>query len=161
MKFEEELSEACCRGCTSGHLCFWSLLLLAQVLVLVLFLVSLLICILTGVQAFMGAGCAQIHILVDNQVCSAVLGIFQTFLKTFGFFEPIEDSCMHRNLLTCDIIRSSVAHMALVAIIGGLLASVLSFQMLIDSAMKHERARCKRLMQEEGLMKRAWDASRS
>lgn len=37
-------SEACCRGCTSGHLCFWSLLLLAQVLVLVLFLVSLLIC---------------------------------------------------------------------------------------------------------------------
>lgn len=106
----------------------------------------------------MGAGCAQIHILVDNQVCSAVLGIFQTFLKTFGFFEPIEDSCMHRNLLTCDIIRSSVAHMALVAIIGGLLASVLSFQMLIDSATKHERARCKRIMQEEGLMKRGWDA---
>lgn len=145
---------ACCGGCLSGHLCFWSLLLLAQVIVLILFLVSLAICILAGVQAFLGAGCSKIYILGDNQICTAVLGIFQVFLKTFGFFEPLENTCFHRDLLTCKIIRDTTAHQAIVAIVGGLLASVLSFQMLIDSATRHERARCVRLLQEEGLMKR-------
>lgn len=145
---------ACIGSCTSGHLCFWSLLLLAQVIILVLFLVSLLICILAGVQAFLGAGCSKIYLLGDNQVCTAVLGIFQIFLKTFGFFEPLEETCFHRELLTCKIIRDTTTHQAIVAIVGGLLASVLSFQMLIDSATKHERARCIRALQEEGLLRK-------
>eukprot|EP00435_Cladocopium_sp_Y103_P025577 s487_g6.t1 len=145
---------ACIGSCTSGHLCFWSLLLLAQVIILILFLVSLLICILAGVQAFLGAGCSKIYLLGDNQVCTAVLGIFQIFLKTFGFFEPLEDTCFHRELLTCKIIRDTTTHQAIVAIVGGLLASVLSFQMLLDSATKHERARCIRALQEEGLLKK-------
>jgi len=144
---------ACVRGCTSGHLCFWSMLLLGQILVLVLFLVSLVICLITGLQAFLGAGCSKVYLLGDQNVCSAVLSIFQIFLKTFGFNEPFADTCVDRNLMTCKVIRDATARTALVAIIGGLLASVFSFQMLLDSATKHERARCIRVMQEEGLMK--------
>ncbi|CAK9117509.1 unnamed protein product [Durusdinium trenchii] len=45
---------ACLSGCTSGHLCFWSLLLLAQVVILVLFVISLVVCLITGLQAFFG-----------------------------------------------------------------------------------------------------------
>ncbi|CAE7459594.1 GIP [Symbiodinium sp. CCMP2592] len=146
---------ACCRSCTSGHLCFWSMLLLAQVIVLLMFIISLVICLITGIQAFFGAGCSKIYLIGDAEVCSAVLGIFKVFLKTFGFEEPIEDTCFQKNLLTCKIIRDSVFHTAIFVIIGALLASVFSFQMLLDSAIKHERARCARIWEEEGLDKKS------
>ncbi|CAE7417632.1 unnamed protein product [Symbiodinium natans] len=145
---------ACCRSCTSGHLCFWSLLLLAQVVVLIMFIISLVICLLTGIQAFFGAGCSKIYLIGDEAVCTAVLSIFKVFLKTFGFSEPIEQTCGSKSLLTCKIIRDSVFHTAIFVIIGALLASVFSFQMLLDSATKHERARCARAWEEEGLDKK-------
>mmetsp|Transcript_6383 Transcript_6383/g.11671 ORF Transcript_6383/g.11671 Transcript_6383/m.11671 type:complete len:879 (-) Transcript_6383:104-2740(-) len=144
---------ACMRSCTSGHLCFWSMLLLAQLIILILFVVSLLICILTGIQAFFGAGCSKIYLIGDAEVCTAVMSIFKGFLKTFGFSEPIEDTCLQKNLLTCKIIRDSVFHTAIGVIVGALLASVFSFQMLLDSATKHERARCAKMWEEEGLKK--------
>ena len=52
-----------------------------------------------------------------------------------------------RHPWTCD--RSNIKHSPGFQAV----AEVFSFQMLLDSATKHERARCIRVMQEEGLMK--------
>eukprot|EP00931_Biecheleriopsis_adriatica_P095884 TRINITY_DN6952_c0_g1_i4.p1 TRINITY_DN6952_c0_g1~~TRINITY_DN6952_c0_g1_i4.p1 ORF type:complete len:886 (+),score=206.35 TRINITY_DN6952_c0_g1_i4:127-2784(+) len=140
---------ACCSGCLSGHLCFWSFLLLSQVLVLVLFVISLVVCLLTGVQAFVGAGCSMIYLIGDESVCTTSLGIFQSFLKTFEFGIPMGAVCNQQQLLTCGIIRDEVYSSAIYVMIGALLASVFSFQMLLDSAVKHERARCTRILEKE------------
>lgn len=137
-------------GCCSGHLCFWSCLLLAQLVVLILFLTSLVICLLTGIQAFLGAGCSQIYLIGDDDVCTAALGVVQIFLKTFAISgNSLDDVCNKEQLLTCSLIRDEIQASAIRVIIGALLASVLSFQMLIDSATKHEKARCQRLLDEE------------
>lgn len=140
---------ACISGCCSGHLCFWSFLLLAQVIVLLLFVISLVVCLLIGVQAFLGAGCSQIYLIGDDEICSAALALVQQFLKTFSFTVSLGDVCGSQKLLTCNLIRSAIQEQAVKVIIGALLSSVASFQMLIDSATKHERARCNRLLDEE------------
>lgn len=140
---------ACINGCCSGHLCFWSCLLLAQVIVLLLFVTSLIICLLTGVQAFLGAGCAQVYLIGDDKICSAALALVQQFLKSFSFSVDLGDVCGSQKLLTCALIRDQIAGEAIKVTIGAMLASVVSFQMLLDSATKHERARCNRLIDEE------------
>jgi hypothetical protein len=140
---------ACINGCCSGHLCFWSCLLLAQVIVLLLFVTSLIICLLTGVQAFLGAGCSQVYLIGDDKICSAALGLVKQFLKSFSFTVDLGDVCGSQKLLTCALIRDAIKGEAIKVVIGALVASVLSFQMLLDSATKHERARCNRLIEEE------------
>eukprot|EP00930_Biecheleria_cincta_P066631 TRINITY_DN5283_c0_g1_i1.p1 TRINITY_DN5283_c0_g1~~TRINITY_DN5283_c0_g1_i1.p1 ORF type:complete len:917 (+),score=174.90 TRINITY_DN5283_c0_g1_i1:387-2753(+) len=142
---------ACVNGCCSGHLVFWSCMLLAQVIVLLLFITSLVICLLTGVQAFLGAGCAQIYLIGDDDVCSAALNLVKIFLRTFAVKEvpDLDDVCSRERLLTCALIRDEIQASAIKVIIGAMLASVLSFQMLLDSATKHERARCIRLLDED------------
>jgi hypothetical protein len=142
---------ACINGCCSGHLCFWSCLLLAQLVVLLLFLTSLVICLLTGIQAFLGAGCSQIYLIGDDDVCSAALNLVRMFLKTFAIADVpyLDDVCSKEKLLTCKLIRDEIQASAIRVIAGALLASVFSFQMLLDSATKHERARCNRLLDEE------------
>merc|ERR1719329_1803779 len=63
-------SWCCPSGENSGEMCFWSMLLLAQVGVLLLFLVAILLCILAGVKAFLASGCASIYIVNDPSVCT-------------------------------------------------------------------------------------------
>eukprot|EP00931_Biecheleriopsis_adriatica_P095882 TRINITY_DN6952_c0_g1_i2.p1 TRINITY_DN6952_c0_g1~~TRINITY_DN6952_c0_g1_i2.p1 ORF type:complete len:918 (+),score=208.68 TRINITY_DN6952_c0_g1_i2:102-2756(+) len=140
---------ACFSGCLSGHLFFWSFLLFSQILVLLLFVISLVVCLLTGVQAFVGAGCSMIYLIGDDSVCTTSLDIFQTFLKTFDFDIPLADVCNSKQLLTCGIIRDEVYSSAIYVMIGAMLASVFSFQMLLDSAVKHERARCRQILEKE------------
>merc|ERR1719450_406611 len=53
----------CMTRCHDNNCCFWSVILLMEVLCLVLFIVAIILCILSGVKAFMSAGCAQIYIL--------------------------------------------------------------------------------------------------
>eukprot|EP00931_Biecheleriopsis_adriatica_P095887 TRINITY_DN6952_c2_g1_i1.p2 TRINITY_DN6952_c2_g1~~TRINITY_DN6952_c2_g1_i1.p2 ORF type:complete len:153 (+),score=40.30 TRINITY_DN6952_c2_g1_i1:2-460(+) len=140
---------ACLKGCSSGHLCFWSMLLLAQVVVLLLFIISLAICLITGVQAFVGASCSMIYLIGDDSVCTTTMSIIQTFLRTFKFNVPTDNLCYSKHLLTCGLIRDEVYSTAIYVMVGAILASVLSFQMLLDSAVKHERARCRRIMEKE------------
>ncbi|CAE8584748.1 unnamed protein product [Polarella glacialis] len=140
---------SCLRGCSSGHFCMWSVLLLTQVIVLLLFLISLTVCLVTGVQAFVSAGCSQIFILGDETVCTTALTTVKFFLKTFGLGDDIGMTCHTKRLMTCGIIRDEMKHSIPFVVVGSMLASTFSFEMLLDSAVKHERARCMRLLEAE------------
>eukprot|EP00933_Yihiella_yeosuensis_P061235 TRINITY_DN6403_c1_g4_i1.p1 TRINITY_DN6403_c1_g4~~TRINITY_DN6403_c1_g4_i1.p1 ORF type:complete len:882 (+),score=170.98 TRINITY_DN6403_c1_g4_i1:75-2720(+) len=140
---------ACFRGCSDSHFWFWSLLLLMQACVLLLFALSMVICLMTGVQAFVNAGCSRIYILNDEQVCTTAVKGVQFFLRTFGFDEDIGMTCHSKSLMTCDIIRDQVPKAFLFAGVGSVLASLFSFEMLMDSSVKYERMRCQVLLESE------------
>jgi len=142
---------ACVNGCTSSHLCFWSCLLCAQVLVLLLFIISIVICLITGIQAFFAAGCSKIYVISDTSVCSGMMQIFQGFLSTFGstFSVPLLEMCDQKKLTMCKTMSDEISASAIYTIIGALLASVFTFEMLLDSATKHEKIRCTRLLKAE------------
>merc|ERR1712039_282328 len=95
---------ACMRSCNEGHLFFWSVIILMEVLVLVLFLSSLLLCLLSGIKAFVAGSCGQIYILNDSAVCTGSLSSMQSFLETFlsGAGIPIDEVCDENSLLTCN-----------------------------------------------------------
>jgi len=143
--------QACCRGCTDSNLCFWSVILIMQVLVLVLFLVSILLCILAGVKAFLAAGCAQIYIVNDSKICTGVLGMIRRWLMSFLLEDPylLYEACDAHTLLTCQLIGAKLKKSAVYTTIGSLMAAVFSFQMIIESAILHERARWRKIFDEE------------
>jgi len=143
--------QACVRGCQESNLTFWSVILVMQVLVLVLFLVSILLCILAGVKAFLAAGCAQIYIVNDSKICTGVLGMIRRWLMSFLLEDPflLHDACDAHTLLTCQLIGTKLKKSAMFTTIGSLMAAVFSFQMIIESAILHERARWRKIFDEE------------
>jgi len=130
-------------GENSGEMCFWSMLLLAQVGVLLLFLVAIVLCILAGVKAFLASGCASIYLVNDPGVCTNTIKLLQGWLATFkvGDSIDIETTCEANNLLMCRELGAKMQTSAMLTSIGGLAGAVFSFQMLVDSAVLHERAR--------------------
>lgn len=142
---------ACLRGCNDMNLFFWSVILLAEVVALALFLISVVICIIAGVQAFVSAGCSQIYILGDNTICTGSLNVIRIFLKTFWKNQEvdIDETCGKEMLMTCKLISDQMILGVKLSAFGGILAAVLSFQMIVDSAMLHERARWRRMFDAE------------
>jgi hypothetical protein len=142
----------CMTRCHDNNLCFWSILLLMEVLVLVLFIVAIALCILSGVKAFMSSGCASIYILGDVQICGGSLEVVAKFLKNFWasrLATSFITTCTENQLMTCEIIGSRLKNSTIGIAIGSILASVLTFQMIIESAIMHERARWQRLFDAE------------
>lgn len=137
-------------GENAGEMCFWSMLLLAQVGVLLLFLVAILLCILAGVKAFLASGCASIYIVNDPGVCTETLKLLSSWLATFKVGESmdIENACEEHTLLMCRELGAKMQTSAILTTVGGLLAAVFSFQMLVDSAVLHERARMRKRIKE-------------
>mmetsp|Transcript_118553 Transcript_118553/g.382722 ORF Transcript_118553/g.382722 Transcript_118553/m.382722 type:complete len:898 (+) Transcript_118553:81-2774(+) len=148
---------ACMKGCCDSALCFWSVLILMELGVLILFVISVVICIIGGLQAFLSASCSQVYILGDNTICTIALKTVRTFLKTFWSGASIQDAasipldvtCEQETLLTCHLIGKQVVSASLKAIIGGLVASVLSLQLVIESAVLHEKATWRRMFHAE------------
>mmetsp|Transcript_130732 Transcript_130732/g.212844 ORF Transcript_130732/g.212844 Transcript_130732/m.212844 type:complete len:1046 (-) Transcript_130732:133-3270(-) len=147
---------ACCSACNmclKGYhdtaLCFWSFIIFAQVVCLLLFIISLLICILAGVNAFVVAGCSQVYMLADPKVCGQTLQIMVAFLDTFHVNIPgemLEAVCGQEQLLTCQLIEAKMKKAMVYTTTFSFLAAILSFQMLIESALLHERARWRRIL---------------
>lgn len=145
-----------CGSCLSNfhdtQMCFWSCIIVMQVLVLVVFLVSIVLCILAGVQAFITSGCAQIYILGDQKVCAASLGNLQNFVGSFWahiLSHELEPRCSEQALLTCSLITSKMKSSAALTTIFSFAGTILSLQMLIESAVLHEMARYRRLANAE------------
>jgi len=132
----------CLRMCNNWAMCFWSVIILMEVIVLLLFIVSLVLCILAGVQAFLAAGCGQIYILGDNSICHGALDMLATFLSTFrvGDAEAV-DACMSQELLTCEVIGTRMRTSAMYTTVGSMVAAVFSFQMIIETGVLYEKAR--------------------
>jgi hypothetical protein len=143
------ICESCCfcfNGGFGGECCFWGVLVIAQIGVLLIFLISILLCILAGVKNFVASGCSQIYILGDEQVCTETLKLVQKFMMTFSVGDPaafhIDQACGANTLMACQELGPKMATSASLTMLGGLLGAVLSFQMLVDVCVNHERAKC-------------------
>mmetsp|Transcript_21481 Transcript_21481/g.49984 ORF Transcript_21481/g.49984 Transcript_21481/m.49984 type:complete len:1062 (+) Transcript_21481:66-3251(+) len=142
--------DACLRGCHDSHLCFWSVVILMEIIVLVLFVVAIVLCLLAGIKAFISSGCAQVYLLGDDSICTGVLGSLRRWLLSFLTRDTflITDACQAKTLLTCELIGKKMKTSAIKTTIGSLAASILSFQMIVESAILHERARWRRIFNE-------------
>lgn len=148
---------ACLRPCYDGHLSFWSLLLLMELLVLIVFVCAVLLCITGAVQAFAAVGCTQVYTLSDNTICTMALQAVQASLKTFWTSASsaeapnlsVESVCQGETLLTCKLLAEQLHSRMMRAMLGGLAASALSFQLLVESALQHERAAWRRALGAE------------
>lgn len=132
----------CMRGIQDGHICFWSCILLSEVVILIMFVVAILLTILAGLKAFVAGGCAQIYVLGDDSVCTSVMTGLRGWMVTFWSDMPsnIADACNVRQLTTCqavaDEMKSSIMH----TVVGSFAAAMFSIQLLFLSAQLHERA---------------------
>mmetsp|Transcript_104393 Transcript_104393/g.162791 ORF Transcript_104393/g.162791 Transcript_104393/m.162791 type:complete len:1112 (+) Transcript_104393:80-3415(+) len=148
----------CCSACKScwityhdTHLCFWSCCIFLQVVTLVLFLVSLVFCILAAVQMFISSGCAQVYMLGDGSVCGNTLLNLRMFLDTFLFGikeSAMAGACDDRSLLTCDMIGSKMQSAGMLTVAGSMVAAGASFQMIIESSTLHSRAVVRRMIDD-------------
>merc|ERR1740121_3162262 len=101
------------------NLCFWSFVIL---------LVSIVLCLIAGIKAFVSAGCSTVYVLGDNTICQGVHTLIQGWLPSF--FTSVGDlaeACGAQNLLTCELINNATAKAVVYTILGSLVAAVLSF----------------------------------
>jgi len=133
----------CMHNVHNSHLCFWSCILLSEVVVLVMFIVGIILCVLAGVKAFLNVGCAQVYVLGDDTVCFSTLFNLKKWLSTFwdGKTSTVDTACDTETLTACKKIMA-LAMQSLVFTTGGsFAAAIFSFQMLFESASLHEKAR--------------------
>jgi len=56
-----------------------------EIIVLVIFVIAIVLCIVSGVRAFISMGCSLIYILGDPVVCTGMLNQVRLFLLSFLF----------------------------------------------------------------------------
>jgi hypothetical protein len=151
----ERLSN-CCSACSfcmktyhDTQLCFWSCIILFEIVCLLIFVISLVLCVVAALKSFMLAGCGQVYMLADETVCTETVSVIQNFLATFNIGEemvPLDQVCTSNMLLTCDLIQNKMASSTIHTTIFSFLAAVFSFQMILESACLHTRARYRRMI---------------
>lgn len=138
---------AMCMGrFTRSDTCLWSVLVLGQLFVLVIFSISLVLCILAGVQIFVKLGCHQVYILSDPVICLDNLMGLRNFTSSFYVAKPTENIasvCSGQKLLTCELIAQKFTGGTILTVIFSLLAFLFSTQILFDGATMHEQAKCR------------------
>jgi hypothetical protein len=137
--------DACC-ACWIGYhdlsLCFWSCCIFLQIVCLLLFLISLLFCILAAVQIFVASSLSQVYMLGDGNVCGNTLLNLRAFLATFlpGVHSEKMSAACHDKSLLLGQMMTPMQSGAMMTVIGSLIAAGASFQMVIESATLHSRA---------------------
>eukprot|EP00930_Biecheleria_cincta_P066997 TRINITY_DN5335_c0_g1_i1.p1 TRINITY_DN5335_c0_g1~~TRINITY_DN5335_c0_g1_i1.p1 ORF type:complete len:1088 (-),score=259.25 TRINITY_DN5335_c0_g1_i1:105-3368(-) len=147
------LCSSCCTWCSAFHdtdLCFWSVIIFMQVIVLLTFIIAVVLAIVAGVKAFLLAGCSMIYVLQDNEVCLGALGTMRNFLDTFQIGggnstgplsqEDINRQCESHTLTTCSAITAIMMKSTIFTVSFGFVGSIFAMQMLFDSATLHEQA---------------------
>jgi hypothetical protein len=132
----------CLRDFQDMHLCMWSCIILSEIIILVMFLVSIVFCVLAGVKAFIAAGCSQVYLLGDDPTCNSIVTGLRDFLDTFWTDQagPIETACDDAKLTACKIIISNMSKDSMYTIVGSFIAAIASLQMIFDFAHRHEQA---------------------
>mmetsp|Transcript_97086 Transcript_97086/g.274669 ORF Transcript_97086/g.274669 Transcript_97086/m.274669 type:complete len:1158 (+) Transcript_97086:91-3564(+) len=146
----------CMRKCHDSQLGFWSVVILLEVVVLVIFAVSIVLGILGGVKVFVVQGCNEFYVLHDNVICTETLVNLRNFLGTFmldSSMRPVQDieieeACGAYRLLTCDMIVDQMRTSTILTTAFSFLATLISLQLIIDSAVLHEQATFRRLANE-------------
>mmetsp|Transcript_19609 Transcript_19609/g.56938 ORF Transcript_19609/g.56938 Transcript_19609/m.56938 type:complete len:135 (+) Transcript_19609:1-405(+) len=119
-----------------------------QIVVLVFFVVSMAFCILAAIKLFIVVGCKQADILQDAVSCTAQLLNLREFLSSFfvqDAMEPVAAVCDSASLLTCDLIQNRMMLSTILTTVFSLLGSFMFLNLIIDSVMKHEQARWRRV----------------
>jgi len=143
----------CLASCTScfttsdSQLCFWSCILLVEVLWLVMFIVSFALLLVIGVKAFVGAGCAPVYMLGNPSICSEALHLVSAWLGSSTWLGDVSRDDPE-GLLVCKILTQKFGSAVMLAAISNLFAAVFSFMLILESAMMHERKRCAKLFEQ-------------
>jgi hypothetical protein len=140
----------CMSSCQDSAMCFWSCIILSEVVVLLLFIIAIVLTLVSGIKAFVGSGCSAIYFLADPSICAGILGMVQGWLETFwqSAGSQLSDACYSESLLTCYLIEEKMLRSVLYTTAGSMLAAVLSFQMIVNTAQLHEQARWVRYIRE-------------
>jgi len=146
---------ACYRCCCNCYIdyqdtecCLWTLVLTLQVIVLIIFIVAILLTILAGVKAFITAGCSQVFIINDDKVCTETMNGISKFLPTFYVGEvptSLDFICDVQNLKTCQTITAKMQTSTIYTVVGSFAATLFSFELILNTAMLHERTRMRRM----------------
>jgi len=151
------LCTSCCAWCSGFHdtdLCFWSVIIFMQAIILLTFIIAIVLAIVAGVKAFLLAGCSMIYVLQDDEVCLGALGTMRNFLETFQIGstnstgplpqEEIDRQCGDHVLTTCNAITALMMKSTIFTVSFGFVGSIFALQMLFDSATLHEQAAFRR-----------------
>jgi hypothetical protein len=132
----------CLRDFQDMHLCMWSCIIISEIVILVMFLVSIVFCILAGVKAFVSAGCAQVYLLGDDATCTSILSGLRDFMETFWSEQDshIDNACDEATLTACKVVADKMMQSAMYTVIGSFAAAIFSLQMIFDFAHRHEQA---------------------
>jgi len=87
--------------------------------------------------------------LNNESMCSEVMAVLRKFQSTFWVSNsalPLDQVCAENQLLTCDIISHKIYQSAILTAIFSFFATLLSFQMVIQSACLHTQARFRRII---------------
>lgn len=151
----------CCNTCgvcmTQFHdtqCCFWSMVILMQVIVLLLFIISIVFVILAGIKAFINAGCGQVYLLGDELSCMETIKLLRSFTASFFVqheLELLEGVCPTNNLMTCQLIKAKMSKSIILTVVFSFLATIISGQSIIETAIMHEQARYRRMFTKQVL----------
>eukprot|EP00927_Polykrikos_kofoidii_P023398 TRINITY_DN21589_c0_g1_i1.p1 TRINITY_DN21589_c0_g1~~TRINITY_DN21589_c0_g1_i1.p1 ORF type:complete len:981 (-),score=197.33 TRINITY_DN21589_c0_g1_i1:76-3018(-) len=141
----------CCRDFCEGQFCFWSCLYAGQLFVVLLFILSLVFCIIGGVEAFIGKGCSAINVLNDDDICGNVLVMLNDWVSSFDAGHPelaLDDVCGETALTTCKVIEETLTTAAILTVSLSVVGAFFHFQLLIQCAILGEQSRMRRLIDE-------------
>jgi hypothetical protein len=137
----------CCGRCHDNTLCFWSCVIIMQIIVLVLFVVAIILCLLAGVKAFINMACEEIYMLNEADMCYNVLSSVKGFITTFQVdpMIPLEETCDAKKLLLCNLIGEKMVNSTMLTVIFSFLSALFQYQLIVESAVLHERAVMRRI----------------
>merc|ERR1719401_2612630 len=101
---------ACMGQCHDNALCFWSCVIILQIIVLILFIVAIVLSLLAGVKAFINMACEEIYMLNEADMCYNVLTSVKGFITTFTVDPtiPLDATCDEKKLLLCNLISEKM-----------------------------------------------------
>jgi hypothetical protein len=141
---------ACFNCCSSdSYTCLWTVVIIVEIICLLMFVISIVLCLMSGIQTFVLATCAQIYILADTSICTSSLGYVQKWLSTFlDTSVDLDQYCESQYLLTCYLIGAKIKSWVIYECVAAILASMLTFQVIIETAAVFERTKYLKLIDE-------------
>lgn len=145
-----EKIQCCCAACGTcitrscgTSAAFWSIAIFFQIIALILFIVSIVLTLVGGIKAFLSAGCGQVYVLTDPTVCTTYMETVEFFLQSFlkDTSDLAGEVCEDTKLTTCQLIADELKVTFISITVGSIAAAVLTFQLVVEAAIVHERHR--------------------
>jgi len=136
----------CLKGYAHTPYCFWSCIILLETVIILVYACTVILVVFAYLTRLMQSSCMQIYILGDESICTNNLEKIREFADHFLGDHPLTSTCGDYRLLLCKHIKDSMMASSVLTTIGSIVATILSHQMIIESAILHERSRLKHVM---------------